>query len=181
MSIQLIKPTPLFQTQFEAMVSEFQKANEKQPYSDARGLGSALTDFEKYLQDVKDMSCGIKFTMHNIPMYCYWMVENEHKILGECLIRPTQPEILEYQSGHIGFFIRPSERKKGYGTLMLKMALEKSNKEFDLERVLLTCMSNNLGAIKTIEKCGGKFEMELVSQNPDHRGIKGNRYWVILR
>ena len=48
----------------------------------------------------------------------------------------------------------PSERKKGYGTLILKLALKKA-REIGLKKVLLTCSDTNVGSRKIIEACGG--------------------------
>jgi predicted acetyltransferase len=77
--------------------------------------------------------------------------------------------------GHIGYGIRPSERKKGYATMMLKLALEHC-KKVGLEKVLLTCDKSNLASAKTIMKCSGVFENEEKQNDGDFL----QRYWIEL-
>lgn len=76
--------------------------------------------------------------------------------------------------GHIGGGIRPSERKKGYATLMLKLALEKC-KEIGLTKVLLVCNKKNTGSAKAIQNNGGILENELLVDDKIHQ-----RYWINL-
>ena len=61
--------------------------------------------------------------------------------------------------GHIGYSVRPSERKKGYGTEILKQALEYA-KTININNVMLACYKENEGSRKIIVKCGGKLEKE---------------------
>ena len=48
---------------------------------------------------------------------------SDSKIVGMIQVRHYFNEYLEKYSGHIGYSVRPSERKKGYAKTMLKMAL----------------------------------------------------------
>ncbi len=77
--------------------------------------------------------------------------------------------------GHIGYGIRPSERKKGYATEVLKLALEYC-KEIGLTEVLLTCDKSNIASAKTIRKCSGKLEHETSQENGDVL----QRYWISI-
>lgn len=63
------------------------------------------------------------------------------------------PFLQEY-GGHIGYSVRPSERKKGYATEMLKLALSYC-RSLHIETVSLGCYADNLPSIRTIERCGG--------------------------
>ena len=76
--------------------------------------------------------------------------------------------------GHIGYGIRPSERKKGYATLQLKLILDKL-KELNINQALITCRENNIASKKTMEKFIGKKDT-LVPSN--HEGIMEYRYWI---
>ncbi|MED4162879.1 GNAT family N-acetyltransferase, partial [Halalkalibacterium halodurans] len=77
--------------------------------------------------------------------------------------------------GHIGYGIRPSERGKGYATLMLKLGLEKAA-ALGLEKVLITCDKENLPSARTIQRNVGVLDSEVV----DERGIAIQRYWIKL-
>ncbi|MDF2479475.1 MAG: hypothetical protein K0S24_4958 [Sphingobacterium sp.] len=82
---------------------------------------------------------------------------------------------LTQYGGHIGYAVRPSERKKGYAIKMLTMALEYA-KSLGLQKVMLGCYSNNVASIKTITKCGGV----LTKSKPYADGTPMNVYWVSL-
>jgi predicted acetyltransferase len=54
-------------------------------------------------------------------------------ILGSVNIRHCLNEDLLFRGGHIGYGIRPTQRKNGYATLMLGLALEKSRLAIKLQ------------------------------------------------
>ncbi|NLY75725.1 MAG: GNAT family N-acetyltransferase [Firmicutes bacterium] len=81
--------------------------------------------------------------------------KSDNKIIGMIDIRHSLAnKFLKEYGGHIGYSVRPSERKKGYATEMLKMGLEYA-KSIGLKRVMLSCFTSNTASIKTIIKCGG--------------------------
>ena len=80
-------------------------------------------------------------------------------------------------AGHIGYDIRPSKRKQGYGSKILELALPKA-KELDIERVLLTCDETNTGSRRIIEKNGGVLENQV--KNPE-TGVDKLRFWIDVR
>ncbi len=53
----------------------------------------------------------------------FWLVNASGRIFGELRFRHYLNELLEHEGGHIGYNIRPLERGKGYGTLILQLAL----------------------------------------------------------
>lgn len=82
--------------------------------------------------------------------------------------------ILSVWGGHIGYSVRPSERRKGYATEMLRQNLINC-REYGLDKVLITCDVDNIGSKKTIIANGGVFEKEIVVD-----GDKMERYWIEL-
>ncbi|MBQ7307341.1 MAG: GNAT family N-acetyltransferase, partial [Clostridia bacterium] len=76
-----------------------------------------------------------------------------------------------------GYGIRPKFHGKGYGTLMLKMALEES-KKLGLDKVLVTCVDENIASSRVIEKNGGILENKILlpSDNKTYR-----RYWIEIK
>ena len=85
--------------------------------------------------------------------------EGETRILGTLNLRHYLNEHLEENGGHIGYSIRPTERKKGLATQMTKLALEICRKQ-NIPRALLTCNKENEASRRTIEACGGILERE---------------------
>jgi predicted acetyltransferase len=83
---------------------------------------------------------------------------------------------LERNGGHIDYGIRPKERNKGFGTLILKLTLEKA-RQIGLKRVLLTCDDDNLASARVIEKNGGILQDKIL--NEGHK-VPTRRYWIDL-
>ena len=76
----------------------------------------------------------------------------------------------------MGYSVAPSERRKGYATQMLKLALSKL-KASGIERALITCDKENEGSRKTILNNGGIYESTVYE--PDER-VDVERYWIDL-
>lgn len=112
-----------------------------------------------------------------VPANTYFFVRiSDDKIIGMINIRHELNEFLLNEGGHIGYSIRPSERKKGYGTLMLKLALQKC-KELNLTKVLITCDKDNIASAKVIQNNNGILENELYSET---FSSVIQRYWIKL-
>ena len=77
--------------------------------------------------------------------------------------------------GHIGYGVRPTERRKGYGTKMLAFALEKCH-GFGIKKALVTCDKSNNASRKTILKNGGILENE----QPEENGNILQRCWICI-
>ena len=109
------------------------------------------------------------------------------KIVGMIDIRHNLGnEFLAQYGGHLGFSVRPSERKKGYATEILKMGIEYA-KSLNIEKLMIACFSDNIPSIKTIEKCGGVLSVtkpytdgQLINiPNSEEKLV--NVYWIDLR
>lgn len=99
----------------------------------------------------------------------------ENRIVGNIQIRHYLNDYLLSTYGHIGYGVRPSERRKGCATQMLALALDKY-REIGVDRVLLSCDKNNIGSIKTVLKNNGIFDMEFTEEN----GNIVQQYWITL-
>jgi predicted acetyltransferase len=96
----------------------------------------------------------------------------ETRILGMINFRHYLNQSLAKTGGHIGYSIRPSEWRKGYGKAMLSLCLEKCH-TFGLKKVLITCDDDNVGSKKTIISNGGIFDGKISTE----MGYT-ERYWV---
>ena len=70
-----------------------------------------------------------------------------------------------------------TERKKGYGTMMLKLGLEKY-KELNLRKVLITCDKINIASAKVIQNNNGILDNEVFSETFSEII---QRYWINLQ
>ncbi|MBE6791826.1 MAG: GNAT family N-acetyltransferase [Ruminococcaceae bacterium] len=96
-----------------------------------------------------------------VPDSTFFCLDTERNIfVGAVNIRHRLNERLSVGVGHIGDGIRPSERKKGYGTKMVALALEEC-KKLNLDEVLMCCEKSNIASEKTIIRNGGILENEV--------------------
>lgn len=93
-----------------------------------------------------------------VPGVTYLTIrESDNKIVGTINIRYTLNEYLRKIAGHIGYGIRPSERKKGIAKIQLYLALKEAIK-VNLNKVMISCEQNNIASEKTILALGGILE-----------------------
>jgi predicted acetyltransferase len=110
-----------------------------------------------------------------VPASTFWLMhDNCCKIIGVITIRHYLNEQLKFRGGHIAYYVRPSERNRGYATKMLALALEQC-KQLCIQKVLITCKKDNTYSAKTIENNGGIFTSEDIDN-----GQLIQRYWIDL-
>jgi len=78
-------------------------------------------------------------------------------------IRLALNDFLRKEGGHIGYCIRPSERRKGYGTQMLRETLLFCG-TIGLYDIVISCDKDNVASSGMIKKCGGKLDAEFYSE-----------------
>jgi predicted acetyltransferase len=128
-------------------------------------------NFDSYVQKTLSRSSGENLPEGFVPDTILWLVEGD-KFIGETSIRHELNDRLKKIGGHIGYAIRPSERRKGYGNLILKLSLEET-KKLGIDKVLITCEPTNIGSKKIIENNGGIFEKEI-----EFEGEHLLHYWI---
>ena len=100
---------------------------------------------------------------------------DDNKIVGIIDFRHhIDHPILGLWGGHIGYSVRPSERRKGYAKEMLKQVLQKC-REHGLIKVMVTCDADNIASKMTLVSNGGVFDKDVMV---DGEIIK--RYWIEL-
>ena len=101
---------------------------------------------------------------------------SDGRLVGMIQIRHYFNEYLEKYAGHIGYSVRPSERRKGYAKEMLRLALPYC-KSIGLDRVLIACEPGNPASRRTILANGGVYECTVHEPGED---IDLERYWIGL-
>ncbi|MDD9271627.1 GNAT family N-acetyltransferase [Paenibacillus sp. GCM10023248] len=173
-SVKLIKPSADYKQEYISFYEDWKSTGEdivpwvveKEPYD-----FTAMVNF-LYSQDTED-----KIEDHSfVPHSTYWLVNEHNRIVGAVNIRHRLNAKLLNSGGHIGYGIRPSERRKGYASALLALALQVTQ-EMGLDKVLLVCDKGNVGSERTIVKNGGRFESEYVEED----GNVVRRFWIQLQ
>ena len=174
MALQLIKLTKLYKKQLGEMIDEWKldQIQNHTNHSPRSIFKNDYHDIDHYLNHLELKEP----TDDRVPDSVFFLLDNEkNKFLGAVNIRHYLNEILLKEGGHIGLGIRPSERRKGYATQMIALALIEC-KKLGINKVLITCDKSNIGSAKSILKNGGKLENEFVNSDGDIE----QRYWINL-
>ena len=110
------------------------------------------------------------------PSFTYFLIrENDNKIIGMTNLRYNiTNDLLEKGASHIGYGIRPTERRKGYNKINLYLGLLEEQRLGE-KKVLLDCLADNIGSNKTITALGGILEK---SEVDDWDNELTNYYWI---
>lgn len=135
---------------------------------------SSPETIETDIKKLDDMHAGKNLPDNWVPGSTYWLIENNNRMIGTINIRHELNENLKFRGGHISYYIRPSERNKGYGTKMLSLALDLCRKR-EMKKVLITCRKDNIPSARIITNNGGL----LFSESIDGVEII-QRYWIFL-
>ena len=174
MSLKLIKLTKEYENELGEMLDEWRADQELNHtnHSPWAIFKNDYHDFNFYLEhlEVKDAKEG------HVPDSVFFLLdEDRNKLLGAVNIRHYLNDELLKEGGHIGDGIRPGERRKGYATEMVRLALIEC-KKLGIDRVLMTCDKDNVGSAKSILKNGGVLENEFLNED----GNIEQRYWIDL-
>jgi predicted acetyltransferase len=174
---ELIRPVEHVRESYVAAMVEFQAEGRGGPDdqtmigAEIRRYGPTWHSQEGFARYVRDLRAEAQEDTPRpagiVPATTLWWVEGA-EYLGRLAIRHRlTPKLLDV-GGHIGYDVRPSARRRGHATAMLRAALPIAA-GLGIDRALITCDVDNLGSRKVIEACGGEFE--------DQRGVK-LRFWV---
>ena len=174
MNVKLIKLTKEYYCQLSEMIDEWKLDHEinhtnRSPWAIFK---NDYHDFDYYLDnlEIREPKEG------KVPDSVFFLLDTERNtLLGAVNIRHYLNDYLLQYGGHIGDGIRPSERRKGYATEMVRLALIEC-KKLGIDKVLMICDKSNLASAKTIIKNGGILENEFLDDN----GRIQQRYWIEL-
>lgn len=173
--LKLVFPNEEYKEQVMEYLQEYFDKGEFELNGDG-GLDKSK-NFDEWLQKIRNDLSEDTVENGRVPATMFLAVrKSDNKIVGNLQIRHNLNEKLLKSGGHIGDSIRPSERNKGYGTEMIRLALEEC-KKLGINRVLMVCYKENIASMKSIIKNGGVLENEIVLEN----GKIDQRYWISLK
>lgn len=171
--LNLVEPSENYLSEITAYKYEFAAAGEHL-YGGAR-LETMRNLFE-WLTYVTDITSEAGVSEGRVPSSTFLCIrQSDQKMVGICNIRHnlSQPFLVNF-AGHIGYSIRPSERRKGYAKEQLRLALFAAGK-FGITKALVACDEANIGSEKTILANGGIYENTY--QDPND-GSRTKRFWI---
>ncbi len=179
--LRLVRPEKKHEKQVMAYLEEF--------YADGSelhgigGLNRYAGDYDGWLRHVEEMR-HLEPSASLVPAETFFLMKQADDAAQEpeCLvgmvnIRFTLNDALWNYGGHIGYSIRPCERRQGYNKVNLYLALRVCQKH-GLEAVLLDCKKENLGSAKTMRALGGRLIREYVAQTTAESGVTMQQYVI---
>lgn len=167
----LAAPSATYRASFTAALTEFAETETDMSFERRH----AAADFDAYVRDCAAWSRGENLPDGRVAYSTFWLVR-ETEYLGTILVRHSITERMQRFGGHIGYIIRPSERRKGYGTLICQLGLDYA-RTLGLDRVLLTCADTNVASVRIIEDNGGVLQDKIMVGT---RPVPTRRYWIEL-
>lgn len=144
----LVEPIIEYQKSFENYILAYKIKNDIHYFNMYK---KGLDDFYGYLNYLNNLSRGIEIPEGWVRTSTFWLIDND-EVVG--VVRVRHEEVST--AGHIGYDISPSYRNKGYGTQILKLALDKAEK-IGIKEAIVTCNIDNIASRKIIEKNNGKL------------------------
>lgn len=166
MNIKLVKLTSQYKNHLFDMMDEWVLSGEKiMPTAIAI---NDYHDFEYYINHL----CRDKEINGIVPETTFFCLDMDRDIfVGAVTVRHYLTERL-MNAGLIGDGIRPGERRKGYGSAMIGLALLEARK-LGINKVLMCCDKRNIASAKSIMNNGGVLENEV-----EVNRIVKQRYWI---
>ncbi|GAA3208105.1 GNAT family N-acetyltransferase [Dactylosporangium siamense] len=174
---ELSLPTARVQRSFRAAMAEFGGEGRGEP-ADFSMIGKEIRGFAERWSSPDGFAAYVDWLRAQaledttrpdgiVPSTTLWWVEGED-YLGRIAIRHRLTASLLEEGGHIGYDVRPSARRRGHATAMLRAALPLAH-GLNIESALVTCDAGNVASRRVIEANGGILE--------DQRGAK-LRFWL---
>jgi predicted acetyltransferase len=150
----LTQPDPRVHASFVAAVREY-RAEGRYQWLDPADLADP-GQFGRYLDRLRaDARPGPLRRWYRVAQTNLWLTEGD-EFLGRLSIRHRLNRRLRFQGGHIGYSVRPSQRRRGYATLMLRLALPVAHR-MGIDPALITCDDTNIASRRVIEANGGRL------------------------
>ena len=170
----LLRPTEKYIPQYEDYRREFLEYGGSM---DGAGGLRRLESGRAWLDEIERFSRPETVPEGKVPSTQFILVrEADDRLLGMLQLRHYLNEYLAKIAGHIGYSVRPSERRRGYAKRMLAMALPEA-RALGLERVMISCTVDNEASRRTILSNGGVYESTVFDETD---GEALERYLITL-
>lgn len=174
MQLYLVKPDLTYYEQYNEMMKEWNESKTQiAPWFLDKPF-ETIEEFAKFIKMLDNAENSIVSEGFSSTT-SYFVIDENGRLVGATSLRHYLTVEGFNTWGHIGYGVRPSERKKGYATQMLKLTLKEAKKK-NIRKVLLGAHTSNIGSCRVIEKCGGALENVVKAPDVENKTI--NRYWI---
>ena len=171
---QLVKPDASMEAEIMAYRTEMLAAGSS---IDGTGPLRRMEDPKEWLMFNRAAESAETVHAGLVPSDQYAFVRlRDRRIVGMIQFRRELNDFLARYGGHVGYSVRPSERRKGYARRMLADCLALCAAHGH-KRVLITCLADNEASRRTILANGGVYENTVYCERD---GCNLQRYWVAL-
>ena len=171
MSARFERPHGALAASYRAMIREILDLGEELipfPLSFENG------DFAAFLAKLAACERGEGIPEGFVPHTTFWLVDEKGEVVAVSNLRHRLTDKLRVEGGHIGYGVRPSARRRGHATEILRHTLEEA-RALGIEEALVTCARENMGSAGTIRRCGGRLHSEDFVES---RGEVVSRYLI---
>jgi len=169
--MELTELSPVHEAALRGFLADFAAAGEEE-------IPAYFADPEwshaKIVETLAKQSRGEGLDSGWVPGTTLFLVD-DGRILGVANVRHRLTDQLRRFGGHVGYSVRPSERRKGYATELLERVKAYARGTLGIGRLLVTCEAENVASARVIEKCGGVLEDE---RHYEPAGKRVRRYWI---
>ena len=156
MSTRFEKPHAALADSYRAMVREMRDRGEDLiPFP----LAFEHDDFAAFLARLAACERGEGIPAGFVPHSTFWLVDAGGEVVAVSNLRHALTGKLRIEGGHIGYGVRPSARRRGHATEILRRTLAEA-RALGIAEALVTCAKGNMGSAGAIRNCGGRLHSE---------------------
>ena len=171
--IRLIEPTMAYEKEIWQFRQEVMDSDDKDKFAGCGNLEECASAGE-WIDTIRLHRNAETCPPDTVPSNIYIAVrESDDRIVGVIDLRHhINHPILGAWGGHMGYYVRPAERNKGYAKEMVRQNLQHC-RDLGIRKVMITCDEENLASERVITVNGGIYEKSI-----EVDGCPVKRFWI---
>lgn len=172
MNLRLVKASSEYKDLIIDMLDEWKEYNKRHDTDHSpMAIFYEGKDFNDYMYTLNVLSLNPGQPL--VPASTFFALDLDRNIMvGAINIRHYLNDSLLNSGGHIGDGVRPSERRKGFATEIIRLGLIEC-KKLGIYKVLISCKKWNQASRKTIVRNGGVYYRDVNIENETLE-----QYWI---